>query len=435
MEPSVLLEITKEMRDSIWEKGVRAYFAACRVYNPAITAWCMSGRTILDTKNYFTLQTNYWFGLSYYTKGIIKKDFDEIIQGLKLINEVSIFFKQFIFFDSIFKDTLFLVNPNGRIKISVKSNQLSQELVLTVPDDPPVDFNSVKTFPVVDDNSINLQINPSQDNEDIVGAIILPKECISDTKLMILHESSFGKRPRDKLNELFDYREDVPTKQIGCLGFKNPFAQILTGEAYESDFNNALECLHNEEFNLKWRLLKKRRPQIPQERGSKETSAASVPEAPSATTGGASGKNELDMNVKPERIEDKEWIIYAVKDKPDGWLWVEKKPYYRVYQVFYGKRKRGMPREEGRSENITVTTIRTHHSTKKMSQKVRLGNHKIKELKKYAAISKEYQAELALKVNNDQYSEIWKKYTFSITKAEKHFKSHIEKQSQKLAQE
>lgn len=67
-----------------------------------------------------------------------------------------------------------------------------------------------------------------------------------------------GQRPKDKLQELFDGREDVETDKIGGLNFENPFSFILCGKysVDYKDFDNAIECLKNEKFIAKWREQK-----------------------------------------------------------------------------------------------------------------------------------------------------------------------------------
>jgi hypothetical protein len=91
-----------------------------------------------------------------------------------------------------------------------------------------------------------------------------------------------GERPVDKLQELFQGREDVETEKIGGLNCDNPFSQLLSGK-YSIDgvaFINAIECLKNKKFISKWREqqdgLKKNQPangnvaQNSEQAGSKE---------------------------------------------------------------------------------------------------------------------------------------------------------------------
>jgi hypothetical protein len=271
MEP-VVIEITAEMKNRLWEKGAKPYFAASRFYNPTISDWCMSGNTVLCENDYHALHKNYLFGLSYYANGIIKKDLKEIFKGLELLHEALRNFAGFIFFNSAFQNTVFLVNPKGRIRVTVKHPKMPEGLILRFPEETPLDFNTVKDFPLIDDDTIKLQIEPDKEKTDFVGAVILPEQyALQQNGLTILHESSVGKRPRDKLIELFDGREEVKTQEIGSLRCTNPFSELLScafDPKYYTVFKNAPECLINAEFNSEWRSIKKKQqlkklPEIP----------------------------------------------------------------------------------------------------------------------------------------------------------------------------
>jgi hypothetical protein len=262
MEP-VVLEVNEQEQKFLYEKGHRAYFAASRFYNPAITLWFTSSNTVLRKDHWLAFNKNYFHGLSLYAQGVMKKELKEVIKGLKSLSDAVgyIDFKEFILFNGIFQDTVLLVNPNGRIQITVKRPKLSKTLVFRLPDEIPLDFKTVKTLPVVDDDSIKLQVDPVQE-KDTVGAVILPEDYLKQIKNLSLKrfsESESGKRPKDFLFELFDCRENVDTKEIGSLDFTNPFSQILSCN-FEPEYNafvNALECLVNDEFNFRWHSIKK----------------------------------------------------------------------------------------------------------------------------------------------------------------------------------
>jgi hypothetical protein len=254
MEP-VVLEVNAQEHKLLYEKGHRAYFGASRFYNPAITLWFTSANTVLRKDYWLAFNKNYFGGLSLYVQGVMKKELKEVIKGLKSLSDAVgyIDFKEFILFNGIFQDTVLLVNPNGRIQITVKYPKLPKPLVLRLPDEIPLDFKTVKTLPIVDDDSTKLQVDPIQEKE-IVGAVILPEEYLKQLKnlsLKRLSESGSGKRPKDVLIELIDGRENVNTKEIGSLNFTNPFSQILSCN-FEPEYNafeNALECLDNAKFN------------------------------------------------------------------------------------------------------------------------------------------------------------------------------------------
>lgn len=270
MEPDVLKVADQELK-LLHKEGVKSYFSARRFYNPAIWVWLQAGRTALPSSYYFKLHTDYFFGLSLYAQGIITKDLKEIINGLQLLYKALnpfVLFKDFIFYSGAFHDTVFLANPGGRILASIKNSGLSKNfksngLTLFFPDETPFDFDSIKKFPLIDDDSIKLKIEPAQEEnkKNIVGAVILPKNCFpQDTKPSIKTLYNGGdKRPKDELIEMFDGREEVKTKEIGSLCFTNPFSQILSciiKSEFDAAFENALECLMNQEFHSKWCSVK-----------------------------------------------------------------------------------------------------------------------------------------------------------------------------------
>jgi hypothetical protein len=59
-------------------------------------------------------------------------------------------------------------------------------------------------------------------------------------------------RPKNKLKEFFNGRENIDTLVIGSLKFENPFSQILRGEIEDKTFYNAIECLNDSDFDSEW---------------------------------------------------------------------------------------------------------------------------------------------------------------------------------------
>jgi hypothetical protein len=66
-----------------------------------------------------------------------------------------------------------------------------------------------------------------------------------------------GKCPKGLLKNLFNGRQDKDTTEISTLKIENPFSQILTGEFSSSEaekiFNNAKDCLNDDEFEAQFR--------------------------------------------------------------------------------------------------------------------------------------------------------------------------------------
>jgi hypothetical protein len=66
-----------------------------------------------------------------------------------------------------------------------------------------------------------------------------------------------GKRPKNMLAILFDGRQYKDTTEIPSLKFDNPFSRILTGEFSSSEaeqvFDNAMDCLNDDEFEAQFR--------------------------------------------------------------------------------------------------------------------------------------------------------------------------------------
>lgn len=253
MEPFVL-EITEQTQQRLCERDVRSYFSASRFYNPAISLFFTQGNLALRKDKYIAFHRNYFVGLSRYARGVLKKELREIIKGLQLLcDAIGTFqFKDFLLFDGIFQDSVLLVNPHGRIQLSAKCAQMSNPLSLIFPDENPFDPDSAKAFPIVDDDSIELQID-SIPVRRTAGAIILPRnyfQQFGNTSIRVLYESGAGKKSKDDVIELFGGRENIDTNVIGSLAFPNPFSQILSCNlASENNaFANALECLRSGGF-------------------------------------------------------------------------------------------------------------------------------------------------------------------------------------------
>jgi hypothetical protein len=253
MEP-IVLEISAQDQNRLCDRDTRAFFAASRFYNPAISLWFTQANTVLRKNQYIAFHQNYFFGLSRFAKGVKTESPKEAIKGLELLfNAIGpVRFKEFILFEGIFRDTAFLVNQESPIQIAVRNSHLPQNLILKFPDEKPFNIDAVKKLPLIDDGSIEIQIDSIQGN-GMVGALILPKDCLSQIiapSIEIFFESGNSKRPKEALMKLFNGMENIETPSIRSLDCANPFSQLITG-VFEPGFNaffQSIECLLNGEF-------------------------------------------------------------------------------------------------------------------------------------------------------------------------------------------
>jgi len=102
---------------------------------------------------------------------------------------------------------------------------------------------------------------PNLNGFDVDTAIfpwhVTSKEVFEKEKLYNPYSSLTTSRPTDRINNFFPYITEVDTKNIKCLGFDNPFVQILNNPN-EAAFDNMEVCCFNEVFKAEWENLKKR---------------------------------------------------------------------------------------------------------------------------------------------------------------------------------